>query len=661
MTERLAPASVGIDPADALDRPAPAGPPVHDLALLVPERLILAIERRRSAWTGVDTAAVWLTGVHLVVLLVIVGRGSLYVDDLRAQGYAVQQPFWHFILGSNGTHFAPLPRVLDWLQSRWFPLEHTPATIVTLAVRLLLAAGFWRVLRRLFGARPATLIPLAVLLFTPALVPATTWYRQSITVLACTVAIVWAVDAQLRWVLYRHRADLVSLTLITAAGLGCYEKAAAVPVILLGLTLAIFAGGVRQEAGRSSRPVRAGLYGVLASAAVVLVFLVIYRAGPYDQGSGASVSVPDVLKLAGSTTTRTIPLLLGGPYRWAFPVKYAGTAQLGQTAIVFCLLLVLLGLAVAVRRGPARTGRALIVLVAWLAPSVVIVAAGRFALYGTTLADAARLWADLVPGFLLAGALAVLPWRIGVARSAPPAQPAVPSRPQGGGARELTVPAIALAAVLAVVLVGSLISSFGYARQWWLNPTGQWIANARTSLVNAEPYPRTLATPLPESVMPSWVSLAFPTDAPLLLLLRPDMRFYDGDEPAKVMNASGVRSSYLPVTLAQTKKVDLCVTALPPGTAPATVPLLKPSVYLPGAQVELGLLLAEATKVEVKIVTPQGAVIAPQRFTDDELPKGPHVVHFPVPYGQAVSAVQVVTHGVSISCVAWAKVWAPAS
>jgi hypothetical protein len=666
MTERPGPVGSAAEPA----------PAVADLALLVPERLALAFGRRRAAWSGVDTAATWLTVIHLIVLLVIVGRGSLYVDDLRAQGYAVQQPFWHFIMGSNGTHFAPLPRVLDWLQSRLFPLEHTPATLVTLAVRLLLAAGFWRVLRRLFGARPATLIPLAVLLFTPALVPATTWYRQSITVLACTVAIVWAIDAQLRWVLYRHWGDLLTLTLVTAAGLACYEKAAAIPAILLGVTLAIFAGRspagaaepaaaaeARTTAAGRERPVRAGLFGVLASTGVVLAFLVIYRSGPYDQGTGSGVSALDVLRLTWDTSTRLVPLLLGGPYHWSFQVKYAGTAEFGQTAIVFCLVLVLLGLAVAVRRGPARTGRALIVLLAWTVPSVAIVAAGRFAQYGLTLADATRLWADLVPAFLLAGALAVLPWRVGVSRSnvvpSNVTRRRIPESAQPGAPLALTVPAIALALVLVVVFGGSMISSFGYASRWWQNPTGQWIANARLSLVNAEPYARMLATPLPEEVMPSWVSVTFPTDAPLLLLLRPDLRFYDGDGTAKVTNAVGVRSSYLPVQLAQAKPAKICVAALPPGTAPVTVPFEKQALYRSGAQVEVGLLLAEPAKVEVSVVTPDGTVIRPERFSDDELPQGPHDLHFPVPYGKAISAVQVQMRSTKISCVSYARVWAP--
>ena len=667
MTERLERAAdlerAAIPPPEGPPRdPGDATPAGNDLSALVPERVVVALERRRAAWTPIDTVAAWLIAGQLVLLLVIVGRGSLYVDDLRAQGYAYGQPFWHFILDSNGTHFAPLPRVLDWVQSRAFPLEHTPATIVTLLIRLLLGVGFWRVTRRLFGPRAATLIPLALLLFTPALIPATTWYRQSITVLACTVAIVWAIDAQLRWVLYRHRADLVVLVVVTAAGLGCYEKAAAIPVILLGLSLALFAGrqtAVTGAARAGSTAWRAAGAGVLATGAVDAVFLLIYRSGPYDQGGGSLPSALKLLRLGWDTSTRTmIPLLLGGPYHWAFQTQYTGVTKVSTTAVAFCLVIVLLGLGAAALRSPSRVVRALTLLLAWTVPSVVIVAAGRFTQYGMTLVDQARLWSDLVPAFLLVGALAGLPWRVGVAasptRSMPPADRGAPA--------EITVPVIAAALAILLVLGGSVLSSLTYAHRWWQNPTGQWIANARASLVNAEPYPRVLATPLPAAVMPSWVSFVFPTDAPLLLLLRPDIRFYDGDGPTSVMNTAGVRSPYFTRVLTETKKAKLCLAPIPVGPAtPVTVRLPKPALYAQGAQVEVGLLLAEAAKVDVTVVTAQGKVLTPQRFTNVELPAGPHTVRLPVPYGQTISAVRVALDATKTNCVTGARVWVPYS
>lgn len=665
MTERL----ITVD--DGPDRtPRGSTTSQSDLAVFIPVRLGAAYRNRRAAWTATDTAAAWLLAGHLLLLLVIVGRGSLFIDDLRAQGYALDQPFLSFVGGSNHTHFAPLPRILDWVQSRAFPLQHGPAVTVTLLVRLLLALGFWRVLRRLFGPRPAILVPFTLLLLTPALLSATTYYRQSITVLACTAAIVWAVDAQLRWVLYRRATDLVLVGLVTAIGLGCFEKAAAIPVILLVLTLAVFTGGPRssgaprpavspQRSGRE-RPVRAGLLGPLVAAGVVLVFLVIYRSGPYDQGPDTLPSGPDVLRLTGDTVSRTvIPLLLGGPFHWTYSTPYAGEPLIGTTAVAFSLVIVLVALAVTLWRDPGRTGRALLLLAAWTLPSVAIVAAGRYQELGLELATATRLWADLVPGFLLAGTLAVLPWRVGGHAQAP-ARDARDRADTVDGPLEVTVPALAGGLVLLLVLGGSVFSSLTYAGRWWDNPTGQWIANARLSLENAEPYPRTLATPLPATVMPSFVSLAFPTDAPLLLLLRPDIRFHDGDGETRVMDAAGVRSAYLPGVLAQTP-AELCAADLTSGRGTLRFPVA--ASYQPGAQIELGLLLAGPTRVAVTMTTADGEILTPQRFSNAELTTGPHTLRVPVPYLQSVRSVtaRITETGTGTSCVAYAKVWAPLS
>jgi hypothetical protein len=657
-----------------VDRPTGVQGAVHpgDLTPFVPERLSRAYESRRAAWSTVDTVAAWLLAAHLLLLLVIVSRGSFYIDDLRAQGYALDQPFWNFIMSSNGTHFAPIPRVLDWTQSRLFPLQHGPAVAVTLIVRLLLAIGFWRVLRRLFGARPVVLVPYAILLVTPALVPVTTYYRQSITVLACTVAIVWALDAHLRWVLYRHRGDLIAVVVLTAIGLACFEKAAAIPVILLAVTLALFAGragpkpGLRPGAGS---PIRAGVLASVLSGLVVVGFLIGYRSGPYDQGPEELPSFVNVLRLGWDTLTHSmIPLLLGGPFHWGFPTPYVGTPLLSSTAIAFCLVIAGVGTVTVLWLHPGRTVRAVLLLLAWSLPSVVIVAAGRFDTLGLQLATAVRLWADLVPAFLLAGALAALPWRVGVHRepaAAPGPAPVTTGGTEpvtvGGAPIEVTMPALTGGLVVLLVLGGSVFSSLTFASQWWNNPTGQWIANARMSLENAEPYPRTLATPLPLNIMPAFVSVTFPTDAPLLLLLRPDMRFHDADGESKVMNASGVRSSYLPNVLSKTTTKKLCAAGLPAGSNPVTVKLPNAVPYALGAQAELGLLLAEPMKIEVTVTTPDGKVLTPERYSDDELTQGPHTLRVPVPYLQTIDSITVTATRTKTSCVAYARVWAPLS
>ena len=96
MTERLE--DVGTPSRNGESDPGDDFYSGRELTMFIPERVARGIDRRRNTWTPVDRWALWLTAAHLVVLLVIVGRGSLYLDYLRAQAYALNQP-------SKGAYF----------------------------------------------------------------------------------------------------------------------------------------------------------------------------------------------------------------------------------------------------------------------------------------------------------------------------------------------------------------------------------------------------------------------------------------------------------------------------------------------------------------------------------------------------------------------------
>jgi hypothetical protein len=626
----------------------------RELPSFIPPRLRAAIDNHHQSWTPVDSFAMAIIGVQLFILFVETVGGSLYLDDLRAQAYALNQPFWSFIMDSNGTHFAPLPRVLDWIQSRTFPLEHGPAMIITLVVRLLLALVFWRLLRRLFGPRMLTLLPLTILVITPAMLPATLWYRQSITIVACTVCMLWALEAHLRWLLRSTWGALAEVGMTTALGLGCYEKAAAIPVILTGTTIAVFAPGMRGTRRMGTPEIRRQtLISVLLSAIVVGIFLVIYRSGPYDQGSAGMPSVMDVLHLAWDTATRNIiPLLLGGPYHWDFSAVYAGTAHLSSMAVAIVMLITGIGILITALRKPSQLARGFMLLLAWALPSVAIVALGRYASFQLALADATRLWADLAPAFILATALALLPWQIGACR---------PGRSVRRGpvrGHPWTIPAVALG--FAVIAIGSGVSTVSYLAKWWDNPTGDWITNMRTSVSQAEPFARVIATPLPEAVMPLWVSSQLPTSAPLLQLIRSDLRFNDGDGVARAINSAGQLAPFLQGQISSTAPAKLCAKAIPIGKRAYTgVRLTAPAPYVAGAQAEVGVLLDEVTPVRVQVLTLEGERITPQTFSTQPLSAGAHVLHYPVPLGKTLTGVYVQTNATRTGCIVNARVWAP--
>jgi hypothetical protein len=638
-----------------LDRADDAGPPSGPGRSAPARGPAGLLARLRAEWSPVDSLAAAMTGLHLAAVLVLVVPGSLYLDDLRAQGYAQGRPFWSFVVGSNGTHFAPLPRVLDWLQVNLAPLQHGPAVIVTLGVRLVLAVAFWRLLRRLFGPRPVTLVPFLVLLATPVLLIPTAWYRQSITILACTAAMVWALDAHLRLHLHRRRADLATVGVATAVALGCLEKGALLPGILLAASVLLVGAGRPRVWWRE---VRAGLPGVLLSAVLVGAFLLVYRSGPYDRPETGAASPADLVELAWRTVARSLaPGLLGIGWQLQYPSPYAGIPFVGGGWLVVTGVLAAALLLPALLRHPARVLRALLFGLAWVAGSVVVVAVGRFASVGMLLADSQRVWADLVPALLLTVALAVLPWRFGA--GVDDGRAAADSVRRNGW-RARAVPVLVLAGTLGTV-AGSALSWQRFADGWWDNPTGRWIANARSSLAAAPAAPRVVPRPLPEQVMPSWVQTTFPDDRPLVALLRPDARFGDGDGRLLALSRSGRLQPFIPVVLATAPAGRGGCLATITGDAEVPVRFPAPVLHRPGAVVEIGLLVDRTTTPVIRLVRPDRSQPDAQRWNRNPLAAGPHTVLVPFPAGEFVSGVRIAAPGVGRACVVGVRVWVPYS
>lgn len=602
---------------------------------------------RLGRWTRTDSHALLVVAVQALATVALVGPGSLYIDDLRAQAYAQGRTFWPFVVESNGTHLSPVPRVVDWLQATLFPLEHWPAVAMTVAVRVLLLLAFWSLLRRLFGPRPAALLPLGVLAVTPALVPATAWYRQSITMLLATAFVVVALDAAVRWEERRAPVDVAVVALATGAAVCCSEKAALAPVALLALLAAVHrrrAGTTwRAEAGRF---VRAAAAPVVAAGLVVVGFVWAYTSGPYEQiGAAGRVSALTVVEAVWRTLGQLVlPALAGGPWRWRYPEHFYQLADAPVAAVVAVDVVVLVALLVALRRHPLRVGRAALLLVPWAAVSFAVIAVGRMPKIGVLVATDTRFWVDLVVAVVLAGALAFLPLRARGAAAAPgtPAADAAdadaaaaPAR-AGGGLRALVV------VLVAVVLAGSVRSWAGFAGPWHDNPTGTWVSTLRSQLALQRGTVRLVPSTMPNDVVPAWVQPDL-TDAPFVLLLRPDALLHDADGGTLAVDPQGrLVAPELRRYASTGKPAQLCAAAFPAGgRQPARVAFPAPVPYYRGEVVEVSLLAGATTGVDVRIEAADGSVVTPVRWSRDVLHRGPHTMRFLVPYRTSIAAVLV--------------------
>ncbi|MEU5789062.1 hypothetical protein ABZ754_15195 [Micromonospora purpureochromogenes] len=374
----------------------------------------------------VRAVAVAMILVSLVWRAQLASRGYLAVDDYVLIARAAEADLTPgFLLTLYNNHFMPAALLATWLVTRAAGLAYWPYVLLLTAAQAVLAVSFARLLRTLVRPGWALLVPLAVFLFSPLTLEATSWWAVGVNMLPMQIAMVLAVGAQVRYVRTGRRRHLVTLGLAVLFGLLFFEKALLVVPLVFLLTAFLFVGGP---------PVRAVLTTVrrywpswLLLTAMSLGFLALY-------GSRAESSLrrPDSLgevlsflwQLLGSTV---VPGLLGGPWRWlpagdGAPVT--APPELGRW-IAWAAFLVLVVLTVRLRR---VAGRAWLLLASYLTLVTALLGATRLgSIYSDVAGAVPRYVSDVVVVAALCIGVALLGLRPVPDRFAP-AEPAPADR-----------------------------------------------------------------------------------------------------------------------------------------------------------------------------------------------------------------------------------------
>ncbi|MGN9893329.1 hypothetical protein [Micromonospora sp. L31] len=343
----------------------------------------------------VRAVAVAMILVSLVWRAQLASRGYLAVDDYVLIARAAEADLTPgFLLTLYNNHFMPAALLATWLVTRAVGLAYWPYVLLLTAAQAVLAVSFARLLRTLVRPGWALLVPLAVFLFSPLTLEATSWWAVGVNMLPMQIAMVLAVGAQVRYVRTGRLRHLVTLGLAVLFGLLFFEKALLVVPLVFLLTAFLFVGGP---------PVRAVLTTVrrywpswLLLTAMSLGFLALY-------GSRAESSLrrPDSLgevfsflwQLLGSTV---VPGLLGGPWRWlpagdGAPVT--APPELGRW-IAWAAFLVLVVLTVRLRR---VAGRAWLLLASYLTLVTALLGATRLgSIYSDVAGAVPRYVSDVV-------------------------------------------------------------------------------------------------------------------------------------------------------------------------------------------------------------------------------------------------------------------------
>jgi hypothetical protein len=359
---------------------------------------------------GVTLAAVTLIAIQLWWKADLLSHSYFRQDDFSYLDRALSSGFgWKYLMWMDAGHLLPAGMTIAWVLAR-VSLYNWP---LTCAVTLVLLAGaclaLLRMLRTLFGSRPAILVPLAVYLFSPLSLTATAWWSMVIEVLPLELAVFMAVDAHVRYLRGGRLAHAVAAAGWLLIGMASMDQGAVAPLLLLALTSAFFVEGY-WLAALVRAAIRYWRAWVMYGAVLVgycVVFFIQLPGSTTQPGNPGSAS--HVLDFASTLTgTALLPGLLGGPWRWA-TIAYdqaSPPAALQQLSWAAAAIVVVVSCACRV-----RAWRAWAILAGWLVVADILpVVLGRLGTQSAALLGAeTRYLADATPVLALCIGLAFLP------------------------------------------------------------------------------------------------------------------------------------------------------------------------------------------------------------------------------------------------------------
>ncbi len=441
-----------------------------------------------AAW--VRGRSVMLGGLALIVVQLIwksffLGHFYFWQDDFRFMELALRNSFnWKYLTYAEAGHLLPGAWAIAWVVARislysW-PLAAT-VTVVMLAAADLAAL---RLLRTLFGNRPAILIPLAVYLLSPLTLPDIRWWSAAIETLPLQIATFMALNAQVHYVRsgrFRHAVAVAAWLLF---GLVFFEKAVVLPLLLLGITSGFLMDGPWLRA--IGRCLVSYWRGWALQLAVLAGYLTVFAVSLHSSSSqpgipgtsaGVFTFISDLVK------STFVPGAIGGPWQW-FPsgdAEYAYSAP--PAALIWLSLIVavsVIGASIWSRRG---AGRAWAILAGWLvAADIVPVLVGRISELGPkVLGLETRYVADAVP--VLAICLGLAFWPV-------TGRPDTAARRWASGnlgnlANPGQLGRMAAAGVVGAFVIGSVWSAQAFQNVTSSLPDRTFIANARVAVADA--------------------------------------------------------------------------------------------------------------------------------------------------------------------------------
>jgi hypothetical protein len=473
---------------------------------------------RDFEWADLRSALDWLRKNRVLVAAVILIAlelawkaqflSHLYFrqDDFHDLDLAIESPFsWRYVTYIGAGHLIIGLRVVAWLMVRTSLYNWDLASAISLAFVAAANVAALRLLRMLFGDRPAILVPLLVYAFCPLTMPDLGEWSSALESVPLQLALLMAVHAHVYYVRTQRLRHLAVAAAWVAFGLAFFEKALIVPPLLFALTGGFLMVPRRRWLADMMRALIKYWRAWLVYAALMAVYLVVLARSLHTSTShpGAPDSASAVASFAQAIMKDSfVPGALGGPWKWTAVTGGSFAYASPPFSLIWIgLIVAIVVIAISIWRRPIAW-RAWVIVIGWVAFAdmlpVIISRVGTFS--PVVLGDETRYVADAVPVLALSLGLAFWPLAADQSRR----------QREGAGAHAHRVRSTPLslevaAGLVAVILFGSIWSVQAYKNVTTGKPIADFVANASAAIKQA-PRGTTMAD---ATVSPEMVEGAF--------------------------------------------------------------------------------------------------------------------------------------------------------
>lgn len=348
--------------------------------------------------------------VCTVALAAVSWGGFFYQDDFLFLSMAHDAPltFGYLAEGAFG-HFFPGFRLAFTVLDRTVGLDHHAAVVAVALLHLASMVAMARLLALLFGRSAASLALLVVFGLSGLWLSGYLWWVSALQVMPAMLLTVVAIDAHVRFVLWRRMRHVLVCALAFGVSLLFYEKPVQLLVMLPLITLLLFTPGVSPRAWGASVlrvwPMWAGFAAVLALYAIAYLTGDFFVATPRPSAG----TVAHMVALAWHQAF--IPSFFGGAAAFDWNGSLGGADPPRWLALAEQLVLVGLVVLTCRRRPVAWRGWALLLIAFVL--NVLVIAWTRAGLFGAGVGRDLKYLIDILPFAVLGLGTALVGLRVG--------------------------------------------------------------------------------------------------------------------------------------------------------------------------------------------------------------------------------------------------------